>query len=83
MEFLKRLSFDGNLARKGFILAGLGLIITTVISKLNPYKKEPIKPNTLKFLTHDGKLVKIDIDKLPTAKRVVNKAELLNWIKRK
>lgn len=36
----------------------------------------------MKFLTQDGRLVEIDADKVPAAKRVATKADIQNWIKK-
>lgn len=82
MEFLKRNSETRSLGRKSFIVTSIGLIAATVVSMLKFPKKENDEKNAHKFLTHDGKLVQIDMDKLPSAKRVVDKSELQNWIKR-
>jgi hypothetical protein len=32
------------------------------------------------LLTHDGKLVEVDLDNLPTARKVVKKEELARWV---
>ena len=45
-------------------------------------KPEEKQKNTVKFLTQEGRLVEIDVDKLPVAKRKVSKEELQNWIKK-
>lgn len=41
------------------------------------------KTATAKFLTQDGKLVEIDIEKLPLSKKVIaSKEDVQNWVKK-
>ena len=51
-------------------------------SNIFKWGSEPEKKNTVKFLTQEGKLVEIDVDKLPAAKRTASKADVQNWIKK-
>jgi len=51
-----------NLSKKKFLLSGLSLAALAAFFKWGP---EPEKKKTAKFLTQDGKLVEIDLDKLP------------------
>lgn len=67
-------------ARKIFLFAGLSL---AAIASFFKWGVEPGKKKTMKFLTQEGKLVEIDIDKLPAAKRTASKADVQNWIKNK
>ena len=65
--------------RKKFLLAGLGLAaIAAFFKEENP----PEKKNTVKFLTQDGKLVEIDVDKVPGTKQAASKSDIQNWIKK-
>jgi hypothetical protein len=74
MEFLK------NQNRRKFLLAGLTL--TALWTTLKFWNK-PEEKKSMKFLTEDGKLVEVDINKLPSAKKAVSKAELQNWVSKK
>ncbi|AFD07275.1 hypothetical protein [Solitalea canadensis] len=71
-----------NLSRKKFLFSGLSLaaVITFFKWKSIPEKK---KTATAKFLTQDGKLVEIDIEKLPLSKKVIaSKEDVQNWVKK-
>ena len=63
------------------MFAGISLaaVATFLRWKSKPEEKQK---NTVKFLTQEGRLVEIDVDKLPIAKRKVSKEELQNWIKK-
>ena len=65
------------------MFAGISLaaVATFLRWKSKPEEKQE-KKNTVKFLTQEGRLVEIDVDKLPVAKRKVSKEELQNWIKK-
>jgi hypothetical protein len=63
--------------RKKFLLAGLSLTAIAAFFKLS---SQPERKNTAKFLTQDGKLVEIEIDKLPLAKRTASKNDIQHWV---
>lgn len=65
--------------RRKFLFAGISLAAVWASLRFGP-KPEPRK--TMKFLTQDGKLVELDIDKIPSAKRVATKSDIQNWIKK-
>lgn len=67
--------------RKNFLLAGLSLTAVATFFKWGR-QPQPEKKNTRKFLTQDGKLVEIDVNKLPTTKQVASKEDMQNWIKK-
>jgi hypothetical protein len=46
------------------------------------WEKQPEKKKTAKFLTQDGKLVEIDLDKLPSSKKAATKEDVQSWIKK-
>ena len=69
-----------NLSKKNFLLSGLSLAALAAFFKWGP---EPEKKKTAKFLTQDGKLVEIDLDKLPSSRKTATKEDLQNWIKKK
>lgn len=79
MEFLKGNTFIKRLTRKDFVFGGFGLALATIFfrSRVRPAKKK-----TVKLLTQGGKLVELDIEKLPDEKRLATNADLKAWIKR-
>ena len=69
----------GVRSRKTFLFAGLSLAGLTVFFN---WKKKPEKTSTIKFLTQDGKLVELDVNKLPVTKRIASNTDVQNWIKK-
>ena len=70
-----------NRSRKKFLFSGLSLAAVAAFFKWgNPPKLE--KKKTVKFLTQDGKLVEIDVDKLPSSRKAATKEDVQNWIKK-
>jgi predicted acyltransferase len=69
-----------NQNRRKFLFAGVSLaaIWATLLFTKKPQAKEKVK-----FLTQDGKLVEIEIDKLPPAKRMASGTDIETWIKNK
>ncbi len=65
--------------RRKFLFAGISLAAIVSFFKWGskPEKKEPTK-----FLTKEGTLVQVDLDKLPVAKRNASKEDVQNWIKK-
>lgn len=70
-----------NLSRKKFLFSGLSLAAVAAFFKWNTPPVEE-KKKTQKFLTQDGRLVEIDLDKLPSSKKEASKEDLQNWIKK-
>ena len=66
-------------SRKKFLFSGLSLAAVTVFFK---WGTQPEKKKTVKFLSQEGKLVEIDVDKLPTSKIAATKDDIQNWIKK-
>lgn len=60
------------------IVAGLGLLKLAKVKLI----KEEIKTSK-KFLTQDGNLVEIDIDKIESKEHKISLTELKNWVFRK
>ncbi len=79
MEFLNTKSLMKNFSRKKFLFAGISLATTTFLLK---WRTKPEKKGTVKFLTQEGKLVEVEIDKLPNAKKLASKEDLQHWIKK-
>ena len=69
----------GNLSRKKFLFSGLSLAAVATFFK---WGSEPEKKKTAKFLTQDGKLVEIDLDKLPLSRKAASKEDVQSWIKK-
>jgi len=70
-----------NLKRRSFVsivFAAIG-IAGALIAKWKPELKRSI-PASAKFLTRDGRLVEIDLDKVPFGKKAITKRELVRWI---
>ena len=65
--------------RRKFLFSGISLAAVWATFR---FWKSPEKSKTLKFLTQDGKLVEIDMDKIPTKKRAASKTEIQQWIKK-
>jgi hypothetical protein len=68
-----------KLSRKRFLFSGLSLASVAAFFK---WGSQAEKKKTVKFLAQDGKLVEIDVDKLPSSRRVATKEDVQNWIKR-
>ena len=67
------------LSRKKFLLSGLTVAAVAAFFRGT---NEPEKKKTAKFLTQDGKLVEIDLDKLPASKMAASKEDVQTWIKK-
>ena len=68
-----------NRSRKKFLFSGLSLAAVAAFFK---WGKQPETKKTAKFLTQDGKLVEIELDKLPSSKKAATKEDVQNWIKK-
>jgi hypothetical protein len=69
-----------NQNRRKFITWGLASAAVIAAFKfITPAKK---KPETVKMLTRDGKLVEVDIAALPSKREKITNGELQNWIKK-
>lgn len=68
-----------NQSRKKFLFSGLSLAAVAAFFQLG---NQPEKKKTAKFLTQDGKLVEIEVDKLPSSKKAATKEDVQTWIKK-
>ena len=66
--------------RRNFIIVGIS-VATLWATRFLPKKQSEKK--TVKFLTQDGKLVEIDVAKLPQPKKQATGTDIQNWIKNK
>ena len=71
-----------NRTRKKFLLSGISLTAIVAFFKWGKWGNEGEKKKTAKFLTQDGKLVEIELDKLPSSKKAATKEDVQNWIKK-
>ena len=68
-----------NQNRRKFLFAGLSLAAIWASIR---FIKQPEPRKTKKFLTQDGTLVEIDVDKLPGKKVAASKTDIQTWVKK-
>lgn len=78
MEFLEIKAMSRNRSRRLFLTVASAAIGSFVFIK-EIWSKKP-KPEAPKFLTHDGKLVEVPLDKLPLKKIAITKDRLVSWV---
>jgi len=72
-----------KLSRKRFLFTG-GISLAAIAAFFSwGHQSQPEKKKTAKFLTQDGKLVEIEIDKMPASRKAATKEDLQSWIKKK
>jgi hypothetical protein len=71
-----------NFSRKKFLFSGFSVAALAAFFKWGNHQPEIEKKKTAKFLTQDGKLVEIDLDKLPTSRKAATKEDVQTWIKK-
>lgn len=78
MEFLKKnmKRFAGS--RRAF-LAGIAAL-TGSLAILGKIPRKNEQPATARFLTRDGKLVEVSLEKVPLKKIPITKRRLVSWI---
>ena len=65
--------------RRDFL--GIGaLAISGLALALRKWPQRKKERKTARFLTHDGKLVEVDLNKLPARKTAVTKEKLVSWV---
>ena len=67
--------------RRKFLFAGISLAAVWAAFRFGN-KSVSKTPQTMKFLTQDGKLVEVDMDKLPITKKAASKDDVQHWIKK-
>ena len=65
--------------RRKFLVTGISLAALWATIR---FWKQPEKKKTMKFLTQDGKLVEIDLDRMPGKKVAASKSDIQNWVKK-
>jgi hypothetical protein len=78
MEFLKIKRMQRNRSRRFFLTVVSAAIGGLVFLKRIWLKKTT--PEMARFLTHDGKLVDVPLNKLPLKKIAITKDRLVSWI---
>jgi hypothetical protein len=78
MEFLKIKRMQRNRSRRFFLTVVSAAIGGLVFLKGIWLKKTA--PEMARFLTHDGKLVEVPLNKLPLKKIAITKDRLVSWI---
>ncbi len=75
--------------RRKILLSSIGVLAMFPFLKfisLNKDKKviscTPDKPETMKLLTQDGRLVEVEISKTSTTKEQLSNEQLMGWVKR-
>lgn len=67
-----------GLSRRKFIgVSALAIGFFTALKNIQLFTP---KRKTAKFLTRDGRLVEVDLSKLPKHKKAINKQQLASWI---
>lgn len=71
-------TFSSKISRKKFLARNMLLIGgITFFNRWIPKEGSPI---TARFLTKDGKLVEVDVSKLPAERKTVSNQQLVRWI---
>lgn len=68
-------------SRRKFFLWGLGIVSSVTALKFITSKKK--KPETVKMLSEDGKLVEVDISKIKKTGIKVSDKDVITWVKNK
>ena len=69
-----------NESRRKFITWGIAS--AALFSAIKFIRPSPKKPETVKMLTQEGKLVEVDMTALTTKKKKITNKELQNWIRK-
>jgi len=73
---------EGKVTRKKFVSwLGVLSLFTMAGVAFKPWKNK--KPDTVRMLTEDGKLVEVDAKLLAAGKKKISDKELQNWVKNK
>ena len=75
--------------RRKILLGVVGVLALLPFTKFISFRKEkkaiscaPDKPETMKLLTQDGRLVEVEISKTNTTKEQLSNEQLMGWVKR-
>ena len=68
-------------SRKKFLLWGAAALSSVSVLRIFKAPKKK-KPETVKMLTQDGKLVEVTVSAIPAKKKKISNKELQNWIKK-
>ncbi len=71
-------------SRRKVLLWGAALLSTFTLLKYLPgtKKKNKSRPETIKMLSQDGRLVEVDKDLIPSTGKKISNEELQKWIRK-
>lgn len=72
-----------KISRKNFLGWGLGISSVLVIPAFLQFGKKKPEIKTAKMLTQDGRLVEVDLSKIPANSKKAKHEEIHNWITNK
>lgn len=79
MEFLNSNDQFPAPSRRKFLLTSL-LAVGGLAALKRWWPRSKPKNNKIKLLTHDGKLVEVDVKNMPFNRRVATKKDLVKWV---
>ena len=71
------------LSRKKFVLWTAGILSAVTALKFFARSAPQKKTKTMKMLTSDGKLVEVEVSKLPSKRKKIKDEDIHTWIQRK
>jgi hypothetical protein len=74
---------DKPVSRKKFVIWTTGILSAVAALKFFGRSTPPKKTKTIKLLTSDGKLVEVEISKLPSKRKRIKDEDIQTWIQRK
>ncbi len=70
-------------SRKKFLLWAAAVLSSATVLRFFSAPKKPVKSDTVKMLTQDGRLVEIDKSMLASGGKKISNEELKQWVKNK
>jgi hypothetical protein len=71
-----------KISRKNFLSWGVGITSVLALPAFLRNKKKK-KPQKVKMLTQDGRLVEIDMENIPSKKQKIKDADIHTWVNKK
>lgn len=72
-----------HVSRKKFLAWGLGIGSLLTVPAFLRISRQKTKSKTTKMLTQDGRLVEVDMARIPEEKKKIKSEEIHTWIKSK